>query len=267
MGDGTSDAGARCQALHRQQGEEEQRQAEDGIEVEVADSTRKTYAIRGWSSRGFGYYASHISRGFSKEGRMSSEGLFPFVIMSITYLLFTVTDGAVRMIVLFHAYNNGFSAMDVAVMFSFYELAGVVTNLSAGMLGARWGIKSTLLSGLTVQLIAFGMLFGWQESWTKVESIVYVTFSQIMSGVAKDLTKLGGKTVTKLVTPSGKDSRLFKLVSFITGFKNSLKGGGIFSGGGACQCQLLFVPGRPVWVYWSGLPLCAVWLVQLTWPC
>eukprot|EP00889_Picochlorum_renovo_P001932 jgi/Picre1/28962/NNA_004356.t1 len=73
-------------------------------------------------------------------------------------LLFTVTDGAVRMIVLLHAYNKGFTAMDVAIMFSFYELAGVLTNLVAGMLGARWGIKTTLLTGLTVQLVAFALV-------------------------------------------------------------------------------------------------------------
>ena len=180
------------------------------------------------SSRGFGYYASFVRDGFASKGE--SGALFPFVIISITYLLFTITDGAVRMIVLLHAYNNGFSAMDVAIMFSFYEFAGVVTNLTAGLLGARWGIKTTLISGLTVQLVAFGMLFGWQESWSKVESIVYVTVSQTMSGIAKDLTKLGGKTITKLVTPSGRNSRLFKLVSFITGFKNSLKGVGYFMG-------------------------------------
>lgn len=52
-----------------------------------------------------------------------------------------------RMIVLLHAYNLGFSAWQVAIMFSLYELAGVVTNLLAGLMGARWGIKTTLLTG------------------------------------------------------------------------------------------------------------------------
>ena len=200
--------------------------ADDDVDAVDAVDASKKLSVK--QSRGFGYYASFLRDGFASRGE--SGALFPFVIISITYLLFTITDGAVRMIVLLHAYNNGFSAMDVAVMFSFYELAGVVTNLAAGLLGARWGIKTTLVSGLTVQLVAFGMLFGWQESWTKVESIVYVTVSQTLSGVAKDLTKLGGKTVTKLVTPEGRNSRLFKLVSLITGFKNSLKGAGYFMG-------------------------------------
>ena len=52
----------------------------------------------------------------------------------------------------------------------------------------------------------------------------------LLGGVAKDLTKLGGKTVTKLVTPEEKQVRLFKLVSALTGYKNSLKGVGYFMG-------------------------------------
>lgn len=39
----------------------------------------------------------------------------------------------------------------------------------------------------------------------------------MLCGIAKDLTKLGGKTVTKLVTPEEQQSSLFKLVSYITG--------------------------------------------------
>lgn len=156
--------------------------------------------------------------------------LFPFAIISIAYLLFTITDGAVRMIVLLHAYEKQFTALDVAIMFTLYELAGVFTNLAAGMLGARWGIKTTLLSGLSIQLAGLGMLFAWQNDWTKIQAIIYVTASQMLCGIAKDLTKLGGKTVTKLVTPEGQQSTLFKLVSFITGWKNSLKGVGYFLG-------------------------------------
>ena len=59
----------------------------------------------------------------------SSKALRPFVIISSSYLLFTITDGAIRMIVLLHAYNKNFSALEVAIMFTLYELAGVFTNL------------------------------------------------------------------------------------------------------------------------------------------
>ena len=42
------------------------------------------------------------------------------------------------------------------------QLAGVVTNLAAGLMGAKWGIRYTLLTGLCLQLVGIGMLFGWQ---------------------------------------------------------------------------------------------------------
>mmetsp|Transcript_6913 Transcript_6913/g.19482 ORF Transcript_6913/g.19482 Transcript_6913/m.19482 type:complete len:515 (-) Transcript_6913:937-2481(-) len=173
-------------------------------------------------------------RGMVQYMKNHYSALKPFVIISSSYLLFTVTDGAVRMIVLLHAYNLGFSAFETALLFMLYELAGVVTNLLAGAAGARWGIKTTLLTGLSFQLLGFAMLMGWQNEWgepgNRWKGMLYVTIAQMWCGIAKDLTKLGGKTVTKLVTPDEKQSKLFKLVSFITGFKNSLKGLGYFLG-------------------------------------
>ena len=150
----------------------------------------------------------------------SDPRLRPFVIISITYLLFTVTDGAIRMIVLLHAYNKSFSALQVAFMFTLYELAGVFTNLAAGMMGARWGIRFTLIVGLCLQIFSYGLLFCWKDDWSQRTAIIYVTIAQMFAGIAKDLTKLGGKTVTKLVTPEGKHTRLFQLVSLLTGWKN-----------------------------------------------
>ncbi|GAX20558.1 hypothetical protein FisN_3Hh592 [Fistulifera solaris] len=166
---------------------------------------------------------------------ITSPTLRPFVIISTSYLLFTITDGAIRMIVLLHAYNKSFSALQVAYMFTLYELAGVVTNLAAGFLGAQWGIRYTLLCGLLLQLLSYGLLFGWNDTWSQQTAIVYVTIAQMFAGIAKDLTKLGGKTVTKLVTPEDKETQLFRLVSLLTGWKNSLKGVGYFLGSALLQ--------------------------------
>ena len=163
------------------------------------------------------------------------NALRPFVIISTSYLLFTITDGAIRLIVLLHAYNLGFTVLQVATMFTFYEGAGVITNLCAGMMGAKWGIKYTLLLGLVLQIGSFGLLFAWDTSWDKSTAIVFVTITQVLAGVAKDLVKLGGKTVTKLVTPDEQGTQLFKLVSLITGWKNSLKGVGYFLGSALLQ--------------------------------
>ena len=128
------------------------------------------------------------------------------------------------------ARRKSFSALQVALMFTLYELAGVVTNLAAGLAGARWGIQRTLVTGLCLQLVSYGMLFGWRDEWSQAEAIAFVSVAQMFGGIAKDLTKLGGKTVTKLVTPSEQSTRLFRLVSLLTGWKNSLKGVGYFLG-------------------------------------
>ena len=100
----------------------------------------------------------------SKPSKLGA--LWPFIIISITYLLFTTTDGAVRMIVLLHAYNKGFTAMEVAVMFTMYELMGAITNLAAGVAGAKWGIRATLVAGLLLQIGGLGMLYGWDDAWS-----------------------------------------------------------------------------------------------------
>ena len=124
--------------------------------------------------------------------------------------------------------------MDTAILFTLYEVAGVFTNLVAGVAGARWGIRNTLVVGLWLQVATLGMVMCWQDAWSTPENrwigTLYITFAQMWAGIAKDLTKLGGKTVTKLITPDQQQGRLFKLVSFITGFKNSLKGLGYFLG-------------------------------------
>lgn len=114
----------------------------------------------------------------SKPSKLGA--LWPFIIISITYLLFTTTDGAVRMIVLLHAYNKGFTAMEVAVMFTMYELMGAITNLAAGVAGAKWGIRATLVAGLLLQIGGLGMLYGWDDAWSKAEAIVYVTLAQAL---------------------------------------------------------------------------------------
>ena len=155
----------------------------------------------------------------ASASRTCGGALLPYSIISLSYILFTTTDGALRMIVLLHAYSLGFSALTLACVFAGYEAAGVIVNLLAGMAGARFGIKATMMAGLSAQLVALGALFAWQNGWSPGSPgpIVYLAAIQVLSGCAKDLVKLGGKTVTKLVTPEEKTGTLFKLVSMITG--------------------------------------------------
>ncbi|KAJ3319419.1 hypothetical protein HDU93_003693, partial [Gonapodya sp. JEL0774] len=140
------------------------------------------------------------------------------------------------MVVLLQLFLLGFGAFQLAIMFSFYELMGVATNLLGGIAGSKWGLKLPLVSGLAIQIIGVAMLFGLRVSeWSTAAVIVYVTVSQALCGIAKDLVKLSGKSVTKLVkTKKGADdaaqSGLFKIVAWLTGSKNSVKGFGYFFG-------------------------------------
>ncbi|CAG8537632.1 46119_t:CDS:2 [Gigaspora margarita] len=158
-----------------------------------------------------------------------------FYAISFGYIFFTLTDSGLRMIVLLELYDRHFNALQISIMFTLYEFFGVIINLTGGIMGSRLGIRVCLVSGLCVQVVGISMLCGLQDfwsSWSSLIIIIYVTIAQGFSGMAKDLVKLGGKSVTKLVTKDDNlhQSTLFKLVAWITGAKNSVKGAGFFWG-------------------------------------
>ncbi|MBJ7519035.1 MAG: organoarsenical effux MFS transporter ArsJ [Solirubrobacteraceae bacterium] len=160
---------------------------------------------------------------------MRQEGdLRNYALVTGAYWADTVTDGALRMLVLFYFYERGFSPFEVAMLFLFYEVFGIVTNLVGGYLAARFGLRSTLLGGLSVQLLALGMLALAPDPWLVVP---YVMVSQGLSGIAKDLTKMSSKSAVKLVVPEDAPGSLYKWVAILTGSKNALKGVGFFVGG------------------------------------
>lgn len=135
----------------------------------------------------------------ASASRTCGGALLPYSIISLSYILFTTVDGALRMIVLLHAYSLGFSALTLAAVFAGYEAAGVAVNLLAGMAGARFGIKATLMAGLTAQLVALGALFAWQRGWAPGAPgpIVYLAAIQVLSGCAKVRSrKKGGERIT-----------------------------------------------------------------------
>jgi MFS family permease len=165
--------------------------------------------------------------------RREFQQLRSYIVVTSAYLLFSLTDGGIRMIVLLYSIFLGFSAFATALMFSAYELAGVSTNIIAGMIGSAWGIRAPLLIGLGFQLLGLVMLFVWQadnQHLLGVRGAVYVAAAQVLSGAAKDMVKLSGKSISRLVTPESKQTRLFRLVGFITGFKNTFKGLGYIMG-------------------------------------
>ena len=154
-----------------------------------------------------------------------------YILVTIAYWGFTLTDGALRLLVLLHFHTLGYSPFKLATLFLLYEFMGVLTNLMGGWLGSRFGIKSILLSGLTLQIVSLILLSLLNPLWSAIFSLVFVLFAQGLSGVAKDLTKMSSKSAVKLIVPKDNHSTLFKLVALLTGSKNTLKGLGFFLGG------------------------------------
>jgi hypothetical protein len=153
-----------------------------------------------------------------------------YALVTGAYWGFTLTDGALRMLVLLHFDRLGYSAVEIAFLFLFYEFFGIVTNLLGGWIAARSGLKVTLYGGLLLQIGALIMLALLQPSWSRLASVAYVMAAQALSGIAKDLTKMSAKSAIKVVVPEGEDGALFKWVARLTGSKNALKGAGFFMG-------------------------------------
>ncbi len=151
-----------------------------------------------------------------------------YVVVTGAYWADTLTDGAIRLLVLLYFFERGYSPIEVASLFLFYEFFGIVTNLVGGWLAARMGLRFTLLGGLATQLVALAMLLAAPESLLVVP---YVMAAQALSGIAKDLTKMSSKSAIKLVVPEGESGQLYRWVTLLTGSKNAIKGVGFFVGG------------------------------------
>ncbi|ALQ04556.1 MULTISPECIES: organoarsenical effux MFS transporter ArsJ [Pseudomonas] len=149
-----------------------------------------------------------------------------YLLVTGNYWAFTLTDGALRMLVVLHFHALGYSPLQIAALFLFYELFGVITNLVGGYLGARLGLNRTMNIGLGLQVAALLMLTV-PVAWL---SIPWVMAAQALSGIAKDLNKMSAKSSIKLLVPDGQQGKLYKWVAILTGSKNALKGVGFFLG-------------------------------------
>jgi len=163
------------------------------------------------------------------ESAARPEGLSAYIAVTAAYWAFMLTDGALRMLVLLHFHTLGFSPVQLAYLFVLYEVAGVITNLSAGWIAARFGLTSTLYAGLGLQVLALLALAQLDPGWAIGTSVVFVMLVQGASGVAKDLAKMSSKSAVKLLAPS-QDGALFRWVALLTGSKNMVKGAGFLLG-------------------------------------
>jgi MFS family permease len=153
-----------------------------------------------------------------------------YAIVTAAYWGFTLTDGALRMLVLLHFYKLGYSPFTLAFLFLLYEAAGVLANLVGGWLATRHGISRMLVVGLVLQITGFLLLSLLSPAWTAAMSVAWVVLAQGICGVAKDLTKTASKSAIKL-TAGDASGRLFRWVAWFTGSKNAMKGFGFFLGG------------------------------------
>jgi predicted MFS family arabinose efflux permease len=152
-----------------------------------------------------------------------------YALVTAGYWAFTLTDGALRMLVLLHFHELGYSPVSIAFLFLAYEFMGIVTNVLGGWVGSRTGLNRTLVAGLGLQIAALVALTLQQPGWHEWASVAFVMTAQALSGVAKDLTKMSSKSAVKAVA-GGDDGALFRLVALLTGSKNALKGVGFFLG-------------------------------------
>ena len=159
-----------------------------------------------------------------------NTGTRNYAIVTAAYWGFTLTDGALRMLVLLHFYRLGYSPFTLAFLFLLYEAAGIVANLIGGWLATRYGIARMLAVGLATQITGFLLLSALSPDWTAALSVAWVVLAQGVCGVAKDLTKTASKSAIKL-TAGDASGQLFKWVAFFTGSKNAMKGVGFFLGG------------------------------------
>jgi MFS family permease len=161
-----------------------------------------------------------------------------YAIVTAAYWGFTLTDGALRMLVLLHFYRLGYSPFTLAFLFLLYEAAGVLANLIGGWLATRYGIARMLTVGLVTQIIGFTLLSLLNPDWTVAMSVAWVVLAQGVCGVAKDLTKTASKSAIKITQAQAKEQgtgQLFKWVAWFTGSKNAMKGVGFFLGGWMLQ--------------------------------
>jgi predicted MFS family arabinose efflux permease len=158
--------------------------------------------------------------------RLSPE-VRQYLIVTGNYWAFTLTDGALRMLVVLHFHSLGYTPLQIAALFLFYEVFGVVTNLIGGYLGARLGLNRTMNLGLAMQVVALLMLTV-PAAWLTVP---WVMGAQALSGIDKDLNKMSAKSSIKLLVPDSQQGRLYKWIAILTGSKNALKGVGFFLGG------------------------------------
>ena len=97
-----------------------------------------------------------------------------YLIVTASYWGFTLVDGALRMLVLFHFFRLGYTPFTLAFLFLLYEAAGIAANLAGGYFASRFGIPRMLAIGQTLQIAGLIMLSALSPEWGAVASVAWV---------------------------------------------------------------------------------------------
>ncbi|CAM3019709.1 putative Major facilitator superfamily, general substrate transporter [Vibrio fluvialis] len=197
-----------------------------------------------------------LDRNMLKTYAKLDHSIRQYMLVTFNYWNFTLTDGALRMLVVLYFHQLGYDTLAIASLFLFYEFFGVVTNLIGGWPGARLGLNRTMNVGLAMQIVALGML-ALPSVWL---TIPWVMAAQALSGIAKDLNKMSAKSAIKTLVPDEQQGALYRWIAILTGSKNALKGAGFFLGG-----VLLTLLGFQLAVACMAAVLVLVLIGSLTW--
>ena len=137
-----------------------------------------------------------------------------YIAVTASYWSFTLTDGALRMLVLLYFHNIGYTPIQLSLLFMLYEFCGVITNITGGYLAKRFGLNKTLFTGIFLQIVALTLLFNLNNTWPQLYSLVYVIIAQGISGIAKDLTKVSAKSAIK-ANERGENEKIDEFSDFV----------------------------------------------------
>jgi MFS transporter, APGE family, 1-arseno-3-phosphoglycerate exporter len=112
-----------------------------------------------------------------------------YLLVTASYWGFTLTDGALRMLVLLYFFKLGYSPFTLAFLFVLYELAGILANLGGGWLATRFGIPRMLMIGQLLQIVGLVMLSALDPAWSALLAVAWVVAAQGIAGLAKDFYK------------------------------------------------------------------------------
>ena len=169
-------------------------------------------------------------------GTARREGdLRNYVLVTAAYWADTLADGASRILVLFFFYQLGYSALEVATLFLFYEFFGIVTNLVGGMdcLPARIEGDAFLRADHPDRRARDARFRARRVAGRSVRDGLPGALRHRQGPDQDELEECG-----QARRPRGLRIISFKWVAILTGSKNALKGVGFFLGG------LLLTPDR-----------------------